>query len=85
MSEPQSWEGLTLDTPADYRIKVRGALDESWSDRLGGMTITRIAKANAKPVTVLVGRLQDQSALTGVLNALHNLRMPIISVEMLEQ
>jgi hypothetical protein len=30
--------------------------------------------------TVLVGRLADQSSLSGVLNTLHDLHMPVLSV-----
>ena len=31
---------LKLDTPATYRIRVKGYLDSSWSDRLSGLTIS---------------------------------------------
>lgn len=33
-------ERLTLDAPATYRIRVKGLLDSSWSDRLRGLEIT---------------------------------------------
>lgn len=32
---------LILGTPAIYRIRVQGRLDASWSERLGGLRITR--------------------------------------------
>jgi hypothetical protein len=75
-------KGLRLDTPATYRISVQGYLDESWSDRLGGVTITP-SKADEAPVTTLSGRLLDQAALFGVLNALYDLHLPLLSVEYL--
>jgi len=39
---PNEYDGkhLKLWTPATYRIKVEGHLDESWTDRLGGMRNT---------------------------------------------
>jgi hypothetical protein len=33
--------------------------------------------------TVLVGRLADQSSLSGVLNTLHDLHLPVLSAECL--
>lgn len=70
--------------PAAYRIHVRGRLDARWSERLGGMEITGITGANGKPETVLVGHLADQAALSGVLNALYELHMPVISAECID-
>jgi hypothetical protein len=66
-----------------YRISVEGCLKESWSDRLGGMTITRSSSPDHGEVTTLVGRLRDQAALSGVLNTLYELHLPILSVELL--
>ena len=72
---------LSNDMPATYRIRVQGILAESWSDRLGGLTITTIGQAGEAPVTTLSGPLRDQAALCGVLNTLHDLRLPLLSVE----
>ena len=75
---------LTLDTPARYRIRVKGYLDSSWSDRLGGLDITASSQEDVGPtVTTLRGDLLDQAALAGVLNALYNLHLPLLSVEYL--
>lgn len=73
-----------FDRPAMYRIRVTGHLPESWSDRLGGMTITDDSGSGA-PVTILCGRLLDQAALLGVLNALYGLHLPLVSVEHLDE
>lgn len=72
---------LTLDTPATYRIRVKGHLDSSWSDRLGGLAITTASQDDGPTVTTLRGELLDQAALTGVLSALYNLHLPLLSVE----
>jgi hypothetical protein len=76
-------KGLRLDMPATYRIRVQGILNESWSDRLGGVTITTSEAEDDAPVTILSGRLLDQAALLGVLNALYDLHLPLLSVEYL--
>ncbi len=73
-----------MDGPAIYRICVRGPLGAEWSSRLGGMDITPSSGADGETRTVLVGRLADQSALSGLLNGLYELHLPVISVECLE-
>ncbi len=85
MQESFIWKGIKLETPATYRILVQGSLDQAWSDRLGGMTITTHSKGNDVSVTALTGRLQDQAALSGVLNSLYELHLPILKVEMLQR
>jgi hypothetical protein len=78
-------ESPKFDAPADYRIRVQGHVDDSWSDRLGGMTITRAYTANKEPMTILIGGLLDQAALSGVLNAIYNQHLSVISVELLNE
>jgi hypothetical protein len=75
---------LTMTGPAVYRIIVKGKLDRSWSDRLAGMSISEKYSAAGSIETILVGRLTDQAALSGVLNALYELHLPVISADCLE-
>ena len=56
-------------------IRIRGQIDESWSDWLGGLNISY-----AGGQTVLTGSVRDQSALLGVLNRLSGLGIRLISV-----
>ena len=79
---PNSHNGkhLKLWTPATYRIEVEGEVAESWSDRLGGMRITTRQRANQTTVTTLIGRVRDQAELSGILNTLYELHLPILSV-----
>ena len=72
---------LSLHKPATYRIRVQGQLEETWSPRLGGMAISTAATPEQGPVTTLEGVLLDQAALAGVLDVLHSLCLPVISVE----
>ncbi|MDX2321617.1 MAG: hypothetical protein QNK26_13605 [Moritella sp.] len=84
MSTQENWKDLMFDGIAFYRIRVQGQLDDSWSDRLGGMVLTRAFTSNNQPMTILIGKLLDQAALSSVMNALYNERLSIISVELLD-
>ena len=78
---PHNGEHLKIGTPANYRIEVEGEVPESWSDRLGGMRISTRQRADQSTVTTLTGRVRDQAELSGVLNTLYELHLPILSVE----
>ena len=78
-------KAFAFDRPATYRIRVQGRLDETWADRLGGMAITSTTTKEKLPVTLLVGHLIDQAALSGVLNTLYELHLPLLSVENLDE
>jgi hypothetical protein len=67
--------------PSIYEIRVSGHLEEKWSDQLGGLQITTTHGSNRQQETILVGRLADQSALTGVLHTLYELHLPVVSVQ----
>jgi hypothetical protein len=69
--------------PAIYRIRVRGLLDADFSDRLEGMHIENLAQNDGKVESVLEGRLPDQAALSGILNNLYDLHLPVMSVDCL--
>jgi len=77
--------GASLIAPARYRIRVQGTLDTNWSDYCGGMTIEHERDAHQHAVTVMTGRLADQSALVGILTSLHDIGCPILSVERIEE
>jgi hypothetical protein len=76
-------KNLRFEKPATYRIRVTGHIDDSLSGQLGGMVITRAFTADSHPITILVGHLSDQAALSGVLNELYELHLPLLTVESL--
>ena len=76
--------GASLLKPAMYRICIQGTLDKNWSDYCGGMTIEHVSDPKRYAMTILTGRLADQSALIGVLNSLHDIGCPILAVECVE-
>jgi len=67
-----------------YRIVVKGRLETSWSDQLAGLKITRGVGPSSE-VTTLQGPIRDQAELSGVLNTLYDLRLPLLSLEVLEE
>ena len=58
MKQPTSWKGLKLTTPATYRIRVQGHVESNWSDRLGGLTVTRETSAEKLDITTLQGHFK---------------------------
>jgi hypothetical protein len=72
---------LEFHMPATYRIRLKGCLEDNWSDRLGGMVIKATEGPGGARETTLIGWLADQAALFGVLNTLYGLHLPLLSVE----
>ena len=70
---------------AVYCIKVRGIIDERFVGYFGDMAISTEEKAKDQITGILTGKIRDQSELLGVLNALHNLHLPIVSLQALDK
>ena len=68
-SEDQSEPGL-------YEIRLKGHLDDRWSDWFEGLTITLEEDGD----TLLTGPVIDQAALHGLLKKVRDLGMPLVSV-----
>lgn len=71
---------VTFLGPAQYQIVVAGRLDEALADRLGGMGMSSAMREDETWVTTLRGQISDQAELNGVINALYDMHVPIISV-----
>jgi hypothetical protein len=65
----------------NVEIRVKGQIDEHWSDWLGGLTITHTDQNE----TVLTGPIVDQAALHGLLAKLRDMALPIVSVNLSEE
>jgi hypothetical protein len=76
-------EHLSMKGAAYYRIRVRGELNPSFSDRLEGMQIENTFRTDGRAESVLEGRLDDQSAFSGVLNTLYDMHLPVVSADCL--
>lgn len=62
--------------PGLYEIRIKGHLDDQWSDWFGGLTITLEDNGD----TLLTGLVVDQAALHGLLKKVRDLGMPLVSV-----
>ena len=69
-------DGRQFDKPTIYQIKVKGGLDETWSDWFDALTVVR-----QKDETLLFGRVRDQAALHGLLARIRDLGLPLLLVE----
>jgi hypothetical protein len=58
-------------------IRIRGRIDEHWSDWFAGLEITHTEQDE----TILTGAVTDQAALYGLLARLRDLGLPLVSVQ----
>jgi hypothetical protein len=63
-----------------YHIRVKGHLDQCWSDWFDGFTITNVENGEA----ILCGTIVDQAALHGVLMKVRDLGLPLLAVSRVE-
>jgi hypothetical protein len=79
-------DGQPLCFQKQINIRVQGILNESWSERLGGLRITAgRVDDQGRTVTELFGKVRDQAALAGLLNSLYELHMTLLSVEYISE
>ena len=84
MQKVKNKKCFPFNRPRNYRIHVLGSLDQSWSDRLGGLRITACSQKDQEgSVTELFGKVRDQAELAGLLDSLYELHLTLASVEML--
>jgi len=70
-------DGRAFDSRAHYRIRVQGNLDSGWSAWFDGFTIS----SEGPGETLLVGVVQDQAALHGLLAKIRDLGLPLLFME----
>ena len=63
--------------PSIYQLTVEGNLDENIFREMTGMTIS---ETSDRRIWTLTGSVQDQSALNGLINALFNRNLSVISI-----
>ena len=68
-----------------YQIRIKGALDETWSNWLGNVDIRTEQAAGEGLVTTLTLDLIDQAVLFGILDRIRDLNLKLVSVTSQEQ
>ena len=63
-------------TPSRYEIRIRGLLPSHWSTWFDGFAVQPAGDGT----TLITGQVADQAALHGVLQALRDLGLPLLSV-----
>ena len=69
--------GRQFDKPAIYQIRVKGNLEQRWSDWFDGFAI----EPQPDDETLLTGSVADQAALHGILTKISNLGLPLLSLQ----
>jgi hypothetical protein len=69
--------------PGNYRIEIQGHLHQDWFDRLGAMRVLEPPPDADSGSTILRGRVADQAELSGILNTLYDLHLPLVSIQYL--
>jgi hypothetical protein len=64
-----------------FEIRVKGHLDDSWSDWLEGLEVKLLENGEM----ILLGQIRDQAALIGILNRLYGLNLSLLSVSEVNQ
>jgi hypothetical protein len=63
-----------------YQVKVKGVLDDRWSDWFNGMEIDVESTSDGKPITTLTGPVADQARLRGIVSRLWDLNLTLLSI-----
>ena len=63
-----------------YQIRIKGRLDQEWSDWFEGLTIA----VDDNGDTLMSGPVADQAALHGLLKKVRDLGMPLLSITCVE-
>lgn len=66
--------------PLVYEIRIKGHLDQQWTEWFEGLTITLEDNGD----TLLTGPVVDQAALHGLLRKVRDLGMPLLSIDNLK-
>jgi hypothetical protein len=66
--------------PMVYEIRIKGYLDQQWTEWFEGMSITQADNGE----TVLTGPVVDQAALYGLLRKVRDLGLPLIAVSQVQ-
>ncbi len=79
MSNPEI-KSNSFQSNATYQITVEGKVEPFLLKLLSAPLKVNYTESDGKKISSLIGNVQDQAQLTGILNTLYNSRMTVISV-----
>jgi hypothetical protein len=85
MSDSMQTYGISFGSPIQVRIRILGGIPGTWHDRMADLSISTTWESGREPTSLLSGRLEDQAALIGVLNTLHGLHLPLLSIDVFDE
>ena len=81
MADKKLIPSLPADHEIRYEIKVKGHLEQHWSEYLGSLEIIWDAQGNS----LLTGFIPDQAALHGILAKIRDLGLTLVSLSRLKE
>jgi hypothetical protein len=84
MIDPPIRKVLLFSEPALYRVAVQGHILPDAAACLGRMRVISTDCTVPPGVTILKGELRDQAELSGILNTLYDMHMPVLQVTVLD-
>lgn len=81
-AQGEAYQPIRVDQPGIYRIKIQGQLSEGALRRFDDMGVAVERNSAGTPITTLIGRVSDQSALHGIFARIRDLGLSLILVEL---
>jgi hypothetical protein len=72
---------LRQSDPAVYQLRIRGDLDDSWSDYMNAIWVSNASDADTPLPTTLICAVTDQAQLVGMLHMLQSWGIVLIRLE----
>jgi hypothetical protein len=76
-------QAIGVDQPGVYRIMIQGRLREGMTRRFAGFDVRAEQNPAGHVTTTLIGRIEDQAALHGIVSRVRDLGLPLVLVELL--
>ena len=80
MSDQSTYDEKHNQQPC-YEIRLKGYLDDKWTEWFEGLTISLEENGD----TLLIGPVADQAALHGLLKKTRDLGLPLISINQIQR
>ena len=77
-------KNLRLDRKATYQIKVQGDASANLTEWLEDASVKLDRPSSGPAVTTLIGTVQDQAGLHGLLNRIRDLNIPLLSIHLID-